>query len=327
MKIAVIGAGVMGLSINRSLALAGANVTLFDQHEPMHRRGSSHGNSRIVRVAYADQFYAEIMKETMQIWRSWAAEVSQKFLFEVGMVYFGSASNPDLVGVRQALDAIGTPATEVASSQFRLVEGELALQSNDGGWVHANRVREFLAAPTIQAKIDDPIELLKQFDRVVLARGAFAIHTNLTPRMQTVAYSEGRRTGPVWIDADGDMMYGFPSEPGRQDFKIGIHNFGVACDPTQLDRTPDSESLARIREYANRRFGIDNPTITESVSCLYTMTQDEDFRIGWTDDRVLLVSPCSGHGFKFAPYIGDLVRRVLTEEASIPARFLLREQS
>ncbi len=325
MKIAIVGAGIMGLSIRRSLVAAGLDVTVFDQFPPMHRRGSSHGNSRIVRVAYADSFYAEIMRETIPLWRVWQGASTQPFLHEVGIVYFGSESNPDLVGVRDALASIGTPAITVTPTDFVLQPHELALLSEDGGWVHANHVRRFLAAPVVDQKIDEPTALLKHFDRVVLAQGAFARHPELKPRMQTVAYVEGIRYGPVWIDADGDMMYGFPSEPGRADFKIGIHNFGIECDPEQPDREADAESLDRIRDYAHRRFGIADPKITEAVSCLYTMTDDEDFRIDWASDRTLIVSPCSGHGFKFAPYIGDLVKRVLTGEASIPARFLLQD--
>ena len=50
--------------------------------------------------------------------------------------------------------------------------------------------------------------------------------------------------------------------------------------------------------------------------CLYTNTPDRHFLIDWTSDRVLLVSACSGHGFKFAPAIGELAAQLVLENRS-----------
>jgi len=53
--------------------------------------------------------------------------------------------------------------------------------------------------------------------------------------------------------------------------------------------------------------------------CYYTVSQDEEFLIDWTDrhDNVLVVSPCSGHGFKFGPIIGKVVADLLVKDQSI----------
>ncbi len=333
MRVAVVGAGVMGLSTARSLLAAGDQVTVYEPRPIFHTEGSSHGRSRIVRVAYIDPFYAEIMKATMPKWREWQSLSSVPILHEVGIVYLGPAASPDMQSVKDTLRGLGEPTTEISrehESGLILSGDEVGIYSADGGWVDADAVRRFLwsgieeSVTLANVQVQNPSELQAQFDRVVLTVGSWATqfcNWSVRPRLQTVAYFEGHHPGPVWIDAFGDMMYGFPSEPGRNDFKVGIHNFGKDFDPDVRDRPTDTESLSRLTDYVKERFGIVNPTITHSVTCLYTMTDDEDFRIGWLDRRILLVSPCSGHGFKFAPYLGDLVQGVLHEDVPIPLRF------
>lgn len=50
--------------------------------------------------------------------------------------------------------------------------------------------------------------------------------------------------------------------------------------------------------------------------CYYTVTKSEDFLIDWSDEHenVLVVSPCSGHGFKFGPVIGKVVSDILIRD-------------
>lgn len=54
--------------------------------------------------------------------------------------------------------------------------------------------------------------------------------------------------------------------------------------------------------------------------CYYTVTKSEDFLIDWSDEHenVLVVSPCSGHGFKFGPVIGKVVSDILVKDETIP---------
>ena len=55
MKVGVVGAGVMGLATARTLAQRGHEVTVYEQFELGHKRGSSHGTSRIFRLNYPDE--------------------------------------------------------------------------------------------------------------------------------------------------------------------------------------------------------------------------------------------------------------------------------
>jgi glycine/D-amino acid oxidase-like deaminating enzyme len=122
--------------------------------------------------------------------------------------------------------------------------------------------------------------------------------------LQSYAYLRGLHEGPVWIEGFGDHSYGFPSEPGRDDFKIGFHPPGPARDPDDPDRVPPQAQVEAIKEAAWRRFGVRDADVTESAGCLYTVAPGDDFKIGWLGEKVLIASPCSGHGFKFGPWMG-----------------------
>lgn len=343
MNIAVIGGGVMGLSIACALrSISQENtVTLFDRFPLDHTNGSSHGRSRIVRISYPDPFFAGIMAEAMPLWREWQAAASQPFLFETGLLYFGAATNPDIIGVREALEdlqvaheVLGADNCKKRYPNLHLSHSEEAVFAQDGGWVHADRVRSFLAKRFLEAggvfvqKAVSPGDYIDSpFDQVVVASGAWI--TDFAPlpatiKKQTVAYVKGLWEGPAWIDAEGRMAYGFPNAPTENGlepgFKIGIHLGGIELDPDERDslgRTPDSEMLEEIRSIARDRFGVRDPQILESVGCLYTNLPDDEFAIWRENDRTVMVSPCSGHGFKFAPWIGRQVAQEIIEPGTL----------
>ena len=101
-------------------------------------------------------------------------------------------------------------------------------------------------------------------------------------------------------------------------YKIGLHAVGGAvddpnnvCDPDQAD----AEALsAQIRTHLPKH----DPKPVRMARCLYTVTPDEDFLIAPSEanSRVLLFSACSGHGFKYAPVLGELAEEWLNERPS-----------
>jgi sarcosine oxidase len=111
----------------------------------------------------------------------------------------------------------------------------------------------------------------------------------------------------IWEWAPGEMFYGFPDF--GDGVKVAIHHQGEPAAPDHLRRTVYPGEADRLREVLAIRAPSFNGPLQESAACLYTNTEDGDFIIDRHPDdaRVVLASPCSGHGFKFAPAIGEVL--------------------
>jgi monomeric sarcosine oxidase len=112
---------------------------------------------------------------------------------------------------------------------------------------------------------------------------------------------------PTWIDISTNM-YGFPQIGKSEGVKIASHNRGILTDPDAVSRTVCEDDKANIFRYAASHFvGLSDRVLYEKV-CLYTNTPDEDFIIDEVPGmpEAFVISACSGHGFKFAPLIGQI---------------------
>jgi len=91
--------------------------------------------------------------------------------------------------------------------------------------------------------------------------------------------------------------------------KTGVHHEGEITDPASVRRTTTAAEDADIRALLARLMPLAAGRQREARVCLYTNTPDHDFLIDAhpAHPSVLLVSPCSGHGFKFASAIGEIV--------------------
>lgn len=303
MKVAVVGAGIMGLCSGFALVRRGHDVTVFEQFEPGHQLGSSHGNSRIVRKAYPDQFYTEIMAEAYPLGASLQALIGRTILHEPGLLYFGSDSSPGLKGVIAGLESVGEPFQIVDSANsVRLREDEIGVFTPAAGWVHAARVmsglRSKCGAIFVQKLVLSTEELVG-YDRFVICTGPWieelVPHVDVSVCDQVFGYFPVPTPveGPVWIDESPQFFYGFPSEPSAVSVKIGFHTSGHSIEEQKL----------ALAEEAYRRFGISESGTFHT--CRYTNTPDEDFRWGHLGERGYWLSACSGHGFKFAPWLGE----------------------
>ncbi len=124
-------------------------------------------------------------------------------------------------------------------------------------------------------------------------------------------------------------VYGLASVDG---IKVGLHARGPIVDPDHRDRTPDPVALAALQKYARTWLPGVAVEAAAHTTCLYTLTPDHHFivdRVG----PVVVLAGFSGHGFKFAPAIGELAaalesttsprRRSSLLAAAFPARTTL----
>ncbi|MBW4042747.1 MAG: FAD-dependent oxidoreductase [Acidobacteria bacterium] len=129
---------------------------------------------------------------------------------------------------------------------------------------------------------------------------------------------------PIFIAGDPMSIYSLPGgrDAGGVGFKIAEHDLGTRTTASARDGVVDPGSRERIVAYVRELLPTVDATPYAETTCLYTRTSNEDFVI----DRVgpiVIASPCSGHGAKFAPLIGELIADAATGGDAIPDRFRL----
>jgi sarcosine oxidase len=163
-------------------------------------------------------------------------------------------------------------------------------------------------------------------DRAVIAPGAWAaqllaeLGLPLTVERQVLYWFEptggiepfqvGRFPIYIWEDDTGDMIYGFPAQDGPPGgVKVAFFYRGHQADPDRVDRTVKPDEIAEMRSVLAQRIPSLNGPLLETATCLYTLTPDQHFIIAPHPNlpQVIIASPCSGHGYKFASVIGEIL--------------------
>jgi sarcosine oxidase len=136
---------------------------------------------------------------------------------------------------------------------------------------------------------------------------------------------------PVWImEGDADhTFYGFPTFPEQpaadgvaatpaQGVKVARHHGGRTVDPDAIDRAATAEDEQTVRDFLGRYMPLANGRKLDARVCMYTNTPDENFVLGLDprDPRVVIASPCSGHGFKFSNVIGVIAADLVVDEST-----------
>jgi sarcosine oxidase len=309
-KVAIVGAGVMGCATAWALSESGAEVTVYEQFGLDHDRGSSHGRTRIFRVAYPEAYWVRFAQEAHAGWN----ELDPSLLGLYGLIEL--VADPALTSAR-TLDECGVryrllDRDEVRSHGAVLPDGWTALHVGDAGVVFADRARRaFLESAGVEVETNRRVESTDELDADVVVVTAGSWIRSLVPDVpvkvtrETVAYF--KREGPpppsiVDLNAEtgGHGMYSL-ADP-VYGLKAGAHHAGAEADP-DADGVPDPAIVDRIASWVRERFPDVDPDPVEAQSCLYTTTADEHFVLE-RRGRVVVGSACSGHGFKFAPAVG-----------------------
>ncbi len=108
--------------------------------------------------------------------------------------------------------------------------------------------------------------------------------------------------------------YGFPDV--GDGLKLALHHYGETVDPNTIERTVGVHEVDVVREILARYMPDANGPLKSSAVCMYTNSPDEHFVVGRhpTHDRVIVASPCSGHGFKFASVLGEVLANLATDQ-------------
>lgn len=336
----VIGGGAMGTAAARNLSARGRSVLLLERFEIGHARGSSGGPTRIFRLAYDHPDYVRMARLALEDWRDLEAEAGEPLLITTAGLDVGIAGR----STAEALESAGErfeylPPHAIAERWpgIRLDAGTEAFVQEEGGVCMAERTVRAQARLALQhgATIVErtKVERLHTTDAGVevntaaetyhaalavvtagpwagpLLRGA-GIDLPLVPSFEQVTYFALDHPSPLptiidWSITPPSTPYVVPNpeEPGH--FKVALHMSGPSVDADERSFEPDADRVRRVTEYAGMRFAPHRPE-RGTDTCLYTNTPDEDFVL---DRRgsVVIGSPCSGHGFKFTPFIGRVL--------------------
>jgi len=132
--------------------------------------------------------------------------------------------------------------------------------------------------------------------------GAAGIDLPVTPTRETAAYFrlEGSPP-PVLVQWTGRPFYALFSPAFG--LKAARHMVGPATDP-EMPGVVSEVSVAEVSAWVGERFATADPAPVHTETCVYTNTADERF-IMERRGSIVIGSPCSGHGFKFAPLVGE----------------------
>jgi sarcosine oxidase len=236
---------------------------------------------------------------------------------------------PNIIALYERLGGVLYPEAAI-QAQLRLAEAHgaaLRFEEPALAWHAApsgDRVRVTTARGSYEA------------DRLVIAAGAWApelvsdsglpltVRRNVLywfePTSDRDAFLPERCPIYIWEAEDGSSFYGFPTLPGTPaGVKVAFHNFGPYCTPATIDRQVHEQEVANMRRWLAKRIpALSGGALVEAKTCMYTLTPDMDFLIGLHPQhpQVVLASPCSGHGFKFASVVGEILADLAIDGAT-----------
>lgn len=214
----------------------------------------------------------------------------------------------------------------------RCVAAQLRLAGARGATIRTGHRVRAIAAEGPAVRIDTEAGPLRA-DRAIVAAGAWTggllgapFDRLLKPERQVQTWfalepdaPPSWQTGPAFIRAHGDgeaFSYGFPPLDGARAVKLGSHNAGPALDPEAGLAAPrPEEAQALWQTYVRGSLAGVSARAVRAEPCYYTMTPDGDFIVDHApgSERILVVSACSGHGFKHAPALGEAVAQTVLD--------------
>jgi sarcosine oxidase len=357
----VLGLGAMGSATLFQLAKRGRRALGIDRFTPPHAFGSSHGETRITRLAIGEgEQYTPLAVRSHEIWREIERETGERLLVECGgLIVSGEGARAtchvpgffantlaaakrfgisheilDAAAIRRRFPAFAVRDDETGyyepsagyvrpeacvASQLELARrrgarlhfGETALEigeSAQGAFVRTDRAVHRAARVVVTAGPWLP-ELLG-----TTWAGRFVVRRQVLhwyEPARATDFEPGRFPVFIWeLAGQSQPIYGFPTVPGGAGVKIATEQFEEATTPQAVRREVDA---SEARDLFDAKIARGFPGLTgrclASVACLYTTTADFGFVIEPHPafPRVLVASPCSGHGFKHSAAIGEAI--------------------
>jgi len=345
--VVVVGVGGMGSAALYHLARRGKRVLGIERFDLLHERGSSHGLTRIIRLAYFEHpDYVPLLRRAYKLWHELEDDAGEQLLYTTGIVEGG----PEILeGVLRSCEAHDIEhevlnGAEVARRfpAFELPSEMDVVYQADGGFVvpercivaHVEGALERGATLRARERVlewlegDNGVRVRTdrgtvEAERLVITAGAWSDVVarlpagSVRPVRQVLAWFQPSRPElfvpermPVFnLILDGDHFYGFPAH-GIPGVKLGRYERdGESGDPDGIQRDPTIDHESRLRELAERYLPDGAGPTVALKTCLFELSPDEHFLIGRhpDSDAAVVAAGFSGHGYKFCSVVGEIL--------------------
>ncbi len=361
----VIGSGGVGSAALYYLARRGAHALGIDRFPPGHDRGSSHGDTRVIRMAYFEHpNYVPLLRRAYELWQQLSATCRQQLYHEVGLLEVGDPNGEVIPGIIRSarehnLDITTFTAREVTERYpgFTMPESMAAVFEQQAGYLAVEKCVLAYAseAEKLGAKLhsDEIVISWKahgsgvtvttnretyEAARLIITPGAWApdllggLDLHFTVLRKSLFWYEAP---PVYQAAQGcpvflfetptGIFYGYP-QIDAWGIKVAEHTGGQpVSDPLTVDRNINEHDRAGVESFLSQYLPGVTRSLRKHVVCLYTMSPDSHFVVDCHPQhpQVAFVAGLSGHGFKFASVLGEILADVTLEgRTPLPIDFL-----
>jgi sarcosine oxidase len=300
--------------------------------------------------------YVPLLRRAYVLWRELEAASGRKLLHVTGIAEIGPPDSALVRGTLAAAKLHALRHEVLAAGElmrrypaFRLPPDYVAVIQPDGGFleVEASIAAQVALATAAGAdiRVGETVQAIEQraggvrvvtdrgtleADRAIVAAGPWTrsllpeLAVSLRVTREVMGWFEPTAAGlfspfPVFIiESRHGMHYGIPPHGGPGIKVAKHHHRDEAVDPEAYDRTVSQDDEVLIRTAIADHLPAANGRRIAAKTCLYTMTPDGDFlidRLPGAPD-VIVASPCSGHGFKFAPVVGEILADLATNETT-----------
>jgi sarcosine oxidase len=348
----VVGTGGMGTAAACQLARRGGRVLGLDRFPLAHDRGSSHGQTRLIRQAYYEHpDYVPLLRRAYEAWRDLEQASGRRLLVESGLVMAGPETGEVVPGALAsarihdlAIEMLAAAEAAARWPAFRVPDDWQVVYERQGGYLFVEDcVRSHAEVATAHgAELRSGVsvhdwrisghDVVVETDagrfaaaKLVLCPGPWAggllklPHLRLTVLRKSLFWYEPPAAHVQSFDAGSlpcfafdtpaGFFYGFPRLDGRG-VKLAEHTGGRAvADPMAVDRSVDAGEQVRIEEWIAAHLPALGRDRRDHATCLYTMSPDHHFVLGPHPDhpQVAIAAGFSGHGFKFASVVGEVL--------------------
>jgi sarcosine oxidase len=315
----VVGCGVMGASVSYNLAKRGLRVLTLERYGVNHEFGSSHGETRIIRLAYyEDPRYVPLLRRAFDAWREVESRSGKKLLQMTGGLMIGREDGELVGGVLRSAKAHGLRTELLSSSEaegrfgaFTLGEGMSAVFEESAGILYSEACVRALVGLASEEGCDfrfseqvtgwkrgpEGFEVAtangtQTADRLVLCGGAWnskllgGTLPLVCERQVPLLFSSGGRDVfappkmPVFIMEEGKGVFYYGIPDVGHGVKVARTHGGEASDPDRVSREVTEKDIAPVREFIGRRLKKLDGTPISSTTCIYTNTPDLNFAVG-----------------------------------------------